>query len=108
MTSLKISISVDELLNNALIHGNDLDESKKINVQLVFEHGKFSLSVEDEGNGFDYKELVNDFTENSQSLPTKRGLFIVNYLMDELTFNEKGNKVTIVKYLNSEINRVLQ
>ncbi len=102
-----ISISVDELLNNALLHGNDLNESKKILVQLVFTQGTFSLSVEDEGEGFDYKNLVSEFSENAQALPTKRGLFIVNYLMDELTFNEKGNRVTMVKYMEPGGRRIL-
>lgn len=102
-----ISICIDELLNNALIHGSDLDETKKIFVKIVFDHEKLTLSVEDEGDGFDYKNLLTGFAENSQTLPTKRGLFIVNYLMDELSFNEKGNRVTMVKYLQPEGKRVL-
>ena len=102
-----ISISVDELLNNALIHGNDLDETKKIYVKITFDNEKFTVSVEDEGNGFDYNHLLTEFSENAQTLPTKRGLFIVNYLMDELSFNEKGNMVTMAKYLEPEGKRVL-
>ena len=102
-----ISICIDELLNNAMIHGNDLDETKKIYAKFVFDQEKLTLSVEDEGNGFDYKNLLTEFSEDSQTLPTKRGLFIVNYLMDELSFNEKGNKVTTVKYLQPEGKRVL-
>ena len=102
-----ISICIDELLNNALIHGNDLDETKKIFLKIVFDHEKLTLSVEDEGDGFDYKNLLTESAENPQTLPTKRGLFIVNYLMDELSFNEKGNKVDIVKYLQPEGKRVL-
>lgn len=102
-----ISISVDELLNNALMHGNDLDETKKILVRMFFEHEKFTLQVEDEGEGFDYKHLLSEFSENAETLPTKRGLFIVNYLMDELSFNKKGNQVTMVKHLGPEAKRVL-
>lgn len=102
-----ISICVDELLNNALIHGNDLDETKKIFVKMTFEHGKITLHVEDEGEGFEYKNLLDEFSENVETLPTKRGLFIVNYLMDEFSFNEKGNRVTIVKYLDPDVKRVL-
>lgn len=102
-----ISISIDELLNNALIHGNDLDETKKIFVKIGFDREKFTLNVEDEGKGFDYKNLVPEFSEKTQALPTKRGLFIVNYLMDELSFNEAGNIVTVVKYLQPDGKRVL-
>lgn len=102
-----ISICVDELLHNALIHGNDLDESKKIMVRLFFDRERFTMQVEDEGKGFDYRSVLSSFSEDAQTLPTKRGLFIVNYLMDELSFNQKGNQVTMVKYLSSEGKRVL-
>jgi len=102
-----ISICVDELLHNALIHGNDLDESKKITVRMVFEHERFTLQVEDEGAGFDYRAVLSTFRENPETLPAKRGLFIVNYLMDGLSFNQTGNQVTMVKYLGPEASRVL-
>jgi len=102
-----ISVCIDELINNALVHGNDMDELKKIKIKLVFDQKEFSLSIEDEGEGFDYKEILSAFAGRDLGLPTKRGLFIVNYLMDEVSFNEKGNIVTMVKRLKSEEKRVL-
>jgi anti-sigma regulatory factor (Ser/Thr protein kinase) len=84
-----------------------MDELKKIKIKLVFDQKEFSLSVEDEGQGFDYKEILSAFASRDQGLPTRRGLFIVHYLMDELSFNEKGNIVTMVKRLKSEEKRVL-
>jgi len=102
-----ISICVDELLHNALIHGNDLDETKKITVRLFFDHERFTLQVEDEGKGFDYQTVLRTFRDDVETLPTKRGLFIVNYLMDELSFNRAGNQVTMVKYLKPQAQRVL-
>jgi len=102
-----ISICVDELLHNALIHGNDLDESKKIMVRLVFDNERFTMQVEDEGEGFDYHTVLSAFQEDAETLPAKRGLFIVNYLMDGLSFNQKGNQVTMVKHLGPEASRVL-
>ena len=93
-----ISISIDELLNNAMKHGNNYIETKKLLIRFNFDHEQFMLSVQDEGQGFDYNNIVSDFSGNAQTLPEKRGLFIVNYLMDELSFNEQGNMVTMVKY----------
>ena len=108
-TSLgNISICVDELLGNALVHGNDLDETRKIFVTIVFDQEKVTVSIEDQGDGFDHAKIVGEFIDNLETLPARRGLFIVHYLMDEMSFNEKGNKVTMVKYLHPEINRVLQ
>jgi DNA-binding response OmpR family regulator len=103
-----ISICIDELLNNALMHGNDLDETKKIFVAMAFDQEKVTVSIEDQGDGFDYKKIVSEFTDNADTLPAQRGLFIVHYLMDEMFFNDKGNKVTMVKYLHPEVTRVLQ
>lgn len=97
-----ISICVDELLSNALIHGNKMDETKKIVIKLTFDQKKLMVSIEDEGGGFNhYKELL-ELKEDSHTLPTKRGLFITNYLMDELSFNKEGNLVTVIKYLQEE------
>ena len=102
-----ISICVDELFNNALLHGNNLDETKKIFIKLTFTHEELVLSVEDEGNGFDYKNLLMEFSNSSLNLPKKRGLFIVNYICDDISFNKKGNKITVVKYLKPVTIRVL-
>lgn len=102
-----ISICLDELLNNAHAHGNLMDESKKIFLRAVFDAEKLAVTVEDEGDGFDCAALAGEFSENAATLPAKRGLFIVNYLMDELIFNEKGTSITMVKYLSSERKRVL-
>jgi CheY-like chemotaxis protein len=102
-----VSVCADELLTNALIHGNELDEDKKISIQLVFDSEKFTMSFEDEGRGFDYHKLMAALSAEQVVPPTKRGLFIVKSLMDELSFNESGNKVTAVKYINEEGRRIL-
>ena len=102
-----ISICLDELLNNAHAHGNLLDETKKIFLRAVFDAEKLAITVEDEGEGFDCAALAGEFSENAATLPSKRGLFIVNYLMDELIFNENGTSITMVKYLSTERKRVL-
>lgn len=102
-----ISICVDEMLNNALIHGNGLDESKKISIKLTFDTEKFMICIEDEGNGFNHQEILASLSEDTYNIPTKRGLFIVKYLMDRLSYNEKGNEVTLIKYLLEEGERTL-
>jgi len=102
-----VSVCADELLTNALIHGNALDEDKKISIQLMFDAEKFTMSFEDEGRGFDHRKLMAALSVEHVVPPTKRGLFIVKSLMDELSFNESGSKVTAVKYINEEGRRVL-
>jgi CheY-like chemotaxis protein len=102
-----ISICLDELLNNAFAHGNQMDESKKILLRAVFDSEKLSITIEDEGQGFDCTALTGEFAETTSTLPDKRGIFIVKYLMDEVFFNEKGTSITMVKYISAERKRVL-
>lgn len=94
-----ISVCTDEILTNALIHGNAKNPKKKISATLNFDAKKFTLTVKDEGKGFDVKKFSRQLKGNQIDIPTKRGLFIVKYLMDEVSFNDKGNEITATMYL---------
>lgn len=94
-----ISVCTDEILTNALIHGNGGNTEKKISITLDFNAEKFTLTVKDEGEGFDVEKFSRQLKDNHLDIPTKRGLFIVDYLMDEISFNTKGNEITTTMYL---------
>lgn len=93
-----VAICLEELLSNAFIHGNRKDKDKRIKVRMAFDAKKFVLSVKDEGDGFDGENYLGKIREEQPSIPEKRGLFIVDLLMDELRFSKKGNEVTAVIY----------
>jgi len=65
---------------------------------MAFDAEKFVLSVKDEGEGFDGENYLEKIREEQPSMPEKRGLFIVDLLMEELRFSKKGNEVTAVIY----------
>lgn len=93
-----VAICMEELLSNALIHGNRKVKEKKIRVKLAFDAEKFVLSIKDEGSGFDGEGYLEKIRQEQESVPEKRGLFISDFLMDELRFNKKGNEVTAIIY----------
>ena len=95
-----ISVCIDETLTNALTHGNEGNPEKTIAITLQFDTEKFTFTIQDEGNGFDVKEFDRQIKQNAIDIPNKRGLFIVEYLADEISFNDKGNEVTATIYLN--------
>jgi len=95
-----ISVCIDETLTNALTHGNQGNPDKTIAITLQFDTEKFTFTIQDEGNGFDVKEFDRQLKQNAIDIPNKRGLFIVEYLADEISFNDKGNEVTATIYLN--------
>jgi len=97
-----VAICMEELLNNAYLHGNLKDENKRIQVRMAFDSESLSLSIEDDGDGFDGPKYMEKIREDQSSIPEKRGLFIVDLLTDEVRFNPKGNVVTVVMYREKE------
>ena len=121
----RFNLCLHEALTNALVHGNlevpssvkeeswakfnDLVEAREsepqfsertvllnyfaTDQQLVFE-------IEDEGTGFDISKLP-DPGEPASMLFSGRGILLIRMFMDEVNWNTKGNKITMVKKLNA-------
>lgn len=91
----KILVSTLEAVNNAIVHGNKVDESKIVEIEFSHKRKILKISVSDEGPGFKPKEVPDPTKpENIENL-TGRGVFLMSRLADEIEFNEKGNKVTM-------------
>jgi CheY-like chemotaxis protein/anti-sigma regulatory factor (Ser/Thr protein kinase) len=97
-----ISVCADEMLTNALVHGNEKDPKKKIFITLHFDSEKFTFTVRDEGKGFDIKKFAQQLKEQQPTIPTKRGLFIVEYLMDKVSFSNKGTEITVTMSMRDQ------
>jgi len=94
---------MEELLSNALIHGNRKNKDKQITMRMSFDAERFVLVVKDEGDGFDGTTYLEKIRNNQTAIPEKRGLFIADLLVDELRFNEKCNEVTAVIYRKNRV-----
>jgi serine/threonine-protein kinase RsbW len=89
----KIIVATLEAVNNAIIHGNKKDEGKTVKVEFEYEDTDLTITVEDEGLGFNPK-IVPDPTapENIENLDG-RGVFLMKNLADDISFNSRGNEV---------------
>ena len=97
--SFDIRLCLEEALINAIKHGSKNNKDSPITVNYSVLGDKFEFSVEDNGNGFDYKKIP-DPTDRANLLKTSgRGVYLIKYLMDGVSFNKKGNKITMIKYL---------
>jgi serine/threonine-protein kinase RsbW len=86
---------LNEIAINAIVHGNKLDEGKKVIVNAEVEPKRVIWTVTDEGPGFDYDHLPDPTAvENLENL-TGRGVFIVKQLADQCVFNATGNEVEL-------------
>ena len=86
---------LNEIAINAIVHGNKLDDSKKVIVNAEVDAKRVIWTVTDEGAGFDYDHLPDPTAvENLENL-TGRGVFIVKQLADQCVFNATGNEVEL-------------
>lgn len=93
-------VSMVEAVNNAIIHGNKLDESKSVKVEYEIDNDVFMFSIKDEGNGFDYKNLPDPTSPENIEKPHGRGIFLISHLVDELSFEDNGSKLCVKIKIN--------
>jgi sigma-B regulation protein RsbU (phosphoserine phosphatase) len=91
-----LRLCLEELLHNAMEHGNRCDESKKVYITVKAEPQKVVIRVRDEGEGFDLKVLGELKVGEPVLSERGRGLLIVRYYADELSFNREGNEATLI------------
>lgn len=95
-TLIKLRIAVSEALANAIHYGNADQRGKIVQVRADIDAWGVTVQVTDEGRGFD-PELVPDPTlPHTIESPTGRGIFLIRQLADQVSFNEKGNSVTLM------------
>lgn len=92
----KIMVAAMEAVNNAVMHGNKNVSEKKVFVELKYENKQLIISVEDQGEGFNYNSIPDPTAPENIEKITGRGVFLMRKLADEVKFNEKGNKVILI------------
>lgn len=93
----EVLIALDEAIVNAIKHGNKCDPRKAVHIVAEFSAEGVRFIVADEGAGFDL-ENVPDPTEPCRLLePSGRGLLLINHIMDEVRFNQCGNRLEMFK-----------
>jgi len=95
---LDIEISLREALGNAMIHGNHENPVKKVHIAARCSmNGEVSITVQDEGEGFDDAALPDPTDPRRQLLTRGRGLYLIRALMDEVSFEQNGTLVRFKK-----------
>ncbi|MZP29907.1 hypothetical protein GTO91_09350 [Heliobacterium undosum] len=93
-----IKLALIEALVNAVVHGNRESPEKEVTVRFSVGEDHFWVEISDQGDGFNPRKVAA-FDLLSE---TGRGLLLIRAAMDEVTFNENGNTIRLVKYLRGE------
>ena len=92
-----IRLALEEALINAIKHGNRFDPAKKIKVCAEVDQRRASVSVADEGEGFDPAAVPDPTVDENLEKPCGRGIMLMRTYMDEVAYNRRGNEVRITK-----------
>ena len=93
-----VELALREAVNNAVLHGNGMDAHKLVEVRCHCELGKgVSLTIKDQGKGFDPNKLPNPVAPNRLEAEHGRGIYLMKLSMDQVSFEQGGTKVRMWK-----------
>jgi serine/threonine-protein kinase RsbW len=90
-------IALDEAFVNAVKHGNKFDSNKLVRICAEVSSKEARFTVEDEGDGFDVNAIPDPLDPANLFKTSGRGVLFIYNIMDEVKYNERGNRLTMVK-----------
>ena len=95
---IKVDLALQEALANGIRHGARNDPSKFIQCVVTTDDiGDLVIVVRDPGPGFDPTTVPNPLEGDNVLKSSGRGVFLINQLMDEVTFADSGREVQMKK-----------
>lgn len=98
----KISMAVRETVVNAVVHGNCYNAHKKVHLRASLEAGRLTVTVGDEGEGFDLASVPDPLADENLLHQSGRGLLLVKAFVDEFQLRKLtsgGTEARLVKCL---------
>jgi serine/threonine-protein kinase RsbW len=94
----EIEIALREALVNAVVHGCKSDSSKSVQCCVACDQERgVLLVVRDPGPGFDPHSLPDPLMGENLFASHGRGIYLINQLMDEVTFRHGGTEIHMRK-----------
>ena len=90
-----VLIATMEAANNAILHGNKLNAKKDVNIAFKWTDVKLVLEVTDQGKGFNFSNIPDPTAPGNIEKVNGRGVFLMEHLSDEISFQENGRKVNL-------------
>jgi len=95
-----IEMALREAVTNAMVHGNQEDESKFVEVIFNCHDNELEIEVRDQGAGFDPAEVPDPTNAENLLKSSGRGIFLMRTFMDEIEWlnrPEGGTSVRMTK-----------
>ncbi len=98
----KIGMAIRESIVNAVVHGNRYNRRKKVHLQVLDGKDHLTVTVGDEGAGFDPGVLPDPLADHNLLQQSGRGIFLIRAFVDAFEvqrLSPAGTEVKLVKYL---------
>jgi len=93
-----IELALQEALANAVVHGAKEDPSKVVECLVACDEQRgILIIVRDPGSGFDPNAIPSCTLGENLYSNHGRGIFLINQLMDEVTFRKNGTEIHMLK-----------
>ena len=110
----RVTTAFREILLNAIEHGAGSDPDKRVFITYVRTKRAALYYVRDPGKGFSFEHLDHAAVSNPQDSPVEHaeireklgmrpggfGIMMTRQLVDDLIYNEHGNEVLLIKYMD--------
>jgi serine/threonine-protein kinase RsbW len=94
---MNLPLAVDEALTNAIVHGNERDPNKRVEVEGMVDDASLRLKITDEGRGFRRQDTANPLDPDRLLATGGRGLFLIESVMDEVKWSQEGRCIEMIK-----------
>ena len=102
-TQEQIALAVDEACTNVIKHAHKYDAKRVININVILDSQKMTISISDKGKGFDVNKLqtpdLKQFAKESRH--GGLGIYLMKTLMDDVQYEfnpGKKNQVQMTKF----------
>lgn len=93
----RTQLAFEEAVVNAIRHGNRCDPAKKVLVEMDCDESRVMIQITDEGDGFALDQVPDPRQEDLLEVPGGRGVLLINETMNEVSYNDTGNRITMLK-----------
>lgn len=90
-----ILVATLEATNNAIVHGNGNDPTKKVHVNIENVDKQLLVRIKDQGPGFDHSTVPDPTAPENLEKINGRGIFLMQRLSDDIVFSDEGRIVEL-------------
>ena len=104
----QVELALREALANAIVHGCNNDPSKKVGCCVACsESSDIVIVVRDPGEGFILSTVPSPLAAENLTSTHGRGIYLINQLMDEVSFERNGAEIRMRKAAGESITPTL-